>query len=423
MKVVCVPHEHIPDTIDDDTVYFSLYHSVPRASERLGHIAPTFLSDIHKKHIRPSIAALDFATMAFSIAAADESIPRSSCVDGWTRMIDLTVALIDPEPWHSILESFQDTLRFLSGDYWTLHVIEGGVEPEFRGDTHDIDADCVCLLSGGTDSLIGAIDLVEQGNNPIYISRTVRGDCVAQRRFAHKLGVPENHYQWGCSINRPRGMSEQSTRARSLVFFAFAVIAASAFAETGAPIPIIVPENGFISLNIPMTPSRIGSLSTKTTHPIYMKGIQKVMDALGINAQLQLPYRFKTKGEMIVECRNQTVLRELIDDSISCGKYRRHGYKHCGVCVPCLVRRAAYLRAGIEDNTRKGYDSTPSKHNIPEDTMAAASAIIRNHQEGTKSLISGALVFSIGEDRTAYEDVFIRGLGEIEALLKEYGVL
>lgn len=423
MKVVCVPHEHIPETFADDTVYFSLYHAIPRTSERLGHIAPTFFSDIQRKRIRPSIAALDFATMAFSIAAADESIPRSSSADGWTRMIDLTVALINPEPWGSLLESFEKTLRFLSGDYWTIHAIEGGVEPEFRGEIRDIDADCVCLLSGGTDSLIGAIDLVEQGHNPIYISRTVRGDCEAQRMFAHTLGVPENHYQWGCTIRKPRGMSEPSTRARSLVFFAFAIIAASAFAETGAPIPIIVPENGFISLNIPMTPSRIGSLSTKTTHPIYMEGIQMVMDALGINAQLQLPYRFKTKGEMIVECRNQIVLRELIDDSISCGKYRRHGYKHCGVCVPCLVRRAAYLRAGIEDNTRKGYDVTPSQHSIPEDTMAAACAIIRKHQEGIKSLTSGALVFSIGEDRAAYEDVFSRGLGEIEVLLQEYGVI
>lgn len=55
--------------------------------------------------------------------------------------------------------------------------------------------------------------------------------------------------------------------------------------------------------------------------------------------------------------------------------------------------------------------------------MAAACAIIRKHQEGIKRLTSGALVFSIGEDRAAYEDVFSRGLDEIEVLLQEYGVI
>lgn len=423
MKVVCVPYKCIPKTFEDDTIYFSLYQTVPHASEQLGHIAPSFFADIQRKHIRPSLAALDFATIAFSVAAADESIPRSSCVDGWTRMIDLTVALINPEPWSSVLESLQNTLRFLSGDYWTIHVIEGGIVPEFHGKTHRIEADCVCLLSGGTDSLIGAIDLVEQGFKPIYISRTVRGDCDAQRMFAQRLGTIENHYQWGCSINRPYGMSELSTRARSLVFFAFAIIAASAFGELNKPIPIIVPENGFISLNIPLNPSRIGSLSTKTTHPVYMDGIQKIIDALEITAQLQLPYRFKTKGEMILECRNHDLLCELIDNSISCGKYRRHGYKHCGVCIPCLVRRAAYLHAGINDNTQKGYVFTPSQHFIPEDIMAAACAVIRKRQEGIKSLTSGSLVFSTGEERIAYENVFSRGLQEIEVLLKQYGVI
>lgn len=423
MKVVCVPHNCIPETFENDTIYFSLYQTVPHASEQLGHIAPSFFTDINRKHIKPSVAALDFATVAFSVAAADESIPRNSCVDGWTRMIELTVALINPKPWYSVLDSLQNTLRLLSGDYWTIHVIKGGVFPEFRGKTHNIQADSICLLSGGTDSLIGAIDLVEQGSKPVFISRTVRGDRDAQRMFAQRLGTVENHFQWGCSINRPRGMSETSTRARSLVFFAFAVIAASAFGESNIPIPIIVPENGFISLNIPMNPSRIGSLSTKTTHPLYMDGIQMILEALGITAQLHLPYRFKSKGEMILECRNQDLLCELIDYSISCGKYRRHGYRHCGVCIPCLVRRAAYLHAGIDDNTQRGYEVTPSQHFIPEDTMAAACAVIRKREEGVRSLTSGALVFSTGKERIAYESVFNRGLQEIEALLEKYGVI
>lgn len=69
------------------------------------------------------------------------------------------------------------------------------------------------------------------------------------------------------------------------------------------------------------------------------------------------------------------------------------------------------------------YYDRKSQYCIPGDTMAAACAIIRKHQEGIKRLTSGALVFSIGEDRAAYEDVFSRGLDEIEVLLQEYGVI
>jgi len=33
-----------------------------------------------------------------------------------------------------------------------------------------------------------------------------------------------------------------------------------------------VPENGLIALNVPLDPLRLGSNSTRTTHPYYMQG-------------------------------------------------------------------------------------------------------------------------------------------------------
>ena len=40
---------------------------------------------------------------------------------------------------------------------------------------------------------------------------------------------------------------------------------------------IIVPENGYISLNIPLTYSRIGSSSTRTTHPYYFELLNQLL--------------------------------------------------------------------------------------------------------------------------------------------------
>lgn len=61
--------------------------------------------------------------------------------------------------------------------------------------------------------------------------------------------------------------AEDTTRSRSLMFFAHAIVLASGI---GHHVDLYVPENGVISLNIPLTVMRLGSLSTRTTHPYFM---------------------------------------------------------------------------------------------------------------------------------------------------------
>jgi len=127
----------------------------------------------------------------------------------------------------------------------------------------------------------------------------VRGDKDTQAKFAGALVNLDCHFQWSFATSH-RGPSEKSTRARSIVFFALAALAASAIRSFNEqPVDIIVPENGFISLNVPFGPSRMGSLSTKTTHPVYMDGIQTLWDTVGIHSKLVFLFRDKTKGELL----------------------------------------------------------------------------------------------------------------------------
>lgn len=76
---------------------------------------------------------------------------------------------------------------------------------------------------------------------------------------------------------------------------------------------------------------------------MFIDMLQRVLDTLGINVQFQLPYRFKTKGEMMRECLDQDLLQKWAADSTSCGRFRTYNRQHCGRCVPCLIRRAAFL--------------------------------------------------------------------------------
>ena len=129
-----------------------------------------------------------------------------------------------------------------------------------------------------------------------------------------------------------------------MAFYGFAILAASKINQL--PAQVFIPENGFISINPPLVPGRISSLSTKTTHPLFIEMLQSLLTGLGLPIQLELPYRFKSKGQMLKECMNQNLISELASDSTSCGRFRSYKRRHCGRCLPCMIRKSAFLSWG-----------------------------------------------------------------------------
>jgi len=424
-KVVCLPENLIPQQLEADIKYFSIY-SNPR-KENIGCFGSTLIKDIQRAGICPSEKVWDFVTIALSVAAADNSLTRRDSADGWTRQIDLTIHLCNPSVWESVKPKLEKTLRFLTGDFWSFTFKDNGVNPPRARKKKQFDCDCVSLLSGGVDSLAGAIDLVVDNYKPIFVSQVVRGDAKTQRDYAERIRSESPHFQWSHKIHPPQGESEGSTRGRSIIFFAFAALAASAIdIQPCSPVNIYIPENGFISLNIPLNSGRMGSFSTKTTHPVYLRGIQNIWDEVGISVNLIMPYQFKTKGEVLAECKNQLLLKELVYQSVSCGKYRVYKMQHCGRCVPCLVRRAAFQYWGEIDQTTGGYYAEQLEriaHGNPDDVGAVANACLLAEQFGIHRLISGNLSFADIQNRRDFEGVFIRGLNEVKELLQSKGVL
>jgi len=423
-RIVCCLREDLPRVLNDETKYFVLY-SRPVGDSKIGNVAPELLRDIKRKELNPSVEVMDFITFAFSVVAADHAVLRNQSADGWTRSIELHVHLQAPDIWNEEKPKIEFTLRFLTGDFWSLHFHESKriIFPTVRSKQALSQGDSVCLLSGGMDSLVGAIDLVSQNRKPIFVSQVSRGSKEAQEKFAYAVGAKNRFSQWSGTVNCP-GNTEPSTRARSILFFAFALLVSSQVKmEQEGKAEVFVPENGFISLNIPLSPLREGSLSTKTTHPVYLAGIQNLWNALGIEVQLKQPYRFFTKGEMLSNCLNQELLKNLISLSVSCGKYGRHGLTHCGTCVPCLVRRAAYLHAKIEDETKNGYCVSDLKTANSQDVQAVAYSYLRAREASSESLTYGKLPKSSIEERAQYLDVFTRGLNELGVLLESFGVV
>ena len=286
----------------------------------------------------------------------------------------------------------------------------------------------------GWIGLIGAIDLhAEKAETPLFVANRVHGDCQRQMYFAAQMGATQRLLTLNHNA-RTQANAEISQRPRSLAFIAFGVLAATALDryEQGTTVDVNVPENGFISLNVPLTPLRAGSLSTRTTHPIFMAEMQELLDALGLHVRLVNRYKFRTKGEMMVECRDQEMLARLASHSMSCGRGGRIN-RHCGQCLPCLVRRGAFLHhtgAVNLDRTTRGYKSPHPPAAFQQqafreydDVMQCLQAVDTLNRHGARRWIGPSITATKVPNPEPYRGVAVRGLREIQAFLHAVGLV
>lgn len=383
-------------------------------------------SDFLRAGYEAAPRAWDFLSIALSVITADLAGRRSESADNWTREFDLTIAVADPIFWRTQAEALESALKFLSTDRWRLAFEEGGFQPPPPRQPIRPTEDCVVLLSGGLDSLIGAIDLATAGRKALAVSNIVRGDGDNQEAFAAAIGGGLRHLALNHNATPPWD-KEPSQRARSLIFIAFGVLAATALKayHDGGEIPFYVCENGFIAVNPPLTGARIGSLSTRTAHPEFLSRIREVLAAAGLRVRIINPYEHKTKGEMLKECRDQALLKALATQSVSCGRYRVFNYTHCGRCVPCQVRRAAFLGWGEPDRTfykfsRLGKDD--SEHSNFDDVRSVAMALAEVHAAGFDSWLGAAFAYPKMGRSPALRNLVDRGLNELAELHRHYGI-
>ena len=424
MKLVCALKDH-PFSDTEEALGVVLYDDA--TTENRGSVGGGIKYQITKDKLAPAARAWDFLSLALSVTVADLAGHRDESPDGWTRQFALEVAVADPAFWNGQRELVNHLLGFLTTDKWQVEFIGGGIPPVPDQQPVRPTEDCVVLLSGGLDSLVGTVDLVASGRHPVTVSHTVRGDAENQRHFAQVIGEGLRHLQINHNAQVPDAETPPSQRARSIIFLACGVLAATALERyhAGEGVTVYVCENGFISINPPLTDARLGSLSTRTTHPEFLGLVQELLDVGGLRVRIENPYQAKTKGEMLKECKNQDLLLANAIRSISCGRYRHFGYKHCGRCVPCLVRRAAFVKWGVEDKTEYVYNDLgrdDEDHAGFDDVRSVAMAILEVQTDGIQDWIGTALSTAALGDVRAHEAMVCRGLEELDSLLKAHGV-
>lgn len=393
-----------------------------------GSVGALIARKISKEKLGPTQNAWDLLSLALAVVSADYAHHRSASADGWTREIQITVAVSDAALWTNNVGLVEQLLRFLTTDIWRVSFVAGGYVHKASEDAVAPIEDSVVLLSGGLDSLIGTADLLASGKRPLAVSHIVRGDGVKQVQFAARLGQGKLRLlQLNHNADIPDAESPPSQRSRSIAFLAYGVLAASALKiyGDGSTVDLFVCENGFIGINPPLTGGRVGSLSTRTTHPVVFALFQELLDAVQLRVRVTNPYRLKTKGEMLLECSDQVALSELASESTSCGRFKQFGYVHCGRCVPCLIRRSAFLRAGQEDSTKYKYANlsiNSAERMRFDDVRSAKMAIERAKAVGVDRWMGAALASGYISQAAELREVVRRGLAELEAFLSSQKV-
>jgi hypothetical protein len=403
-------------------------------------ISDRFLHRLKQLGLRPSETAMDLWVVACSMYAADTRIKRRQFAeDSWTRLIDLYVPVSDPNLWNAQKELLEKIFRFLTGDIWTIFFRSRTNMPvtspysKLRRFKMPYRTDTVCLFSGGMDSFIGTVDLLEKKVRPLLVGHSKSADvtpyqskCALSLNSYYSQFSPERVYAFIRVANKKHffGGIENTERGRSFMFLTLGALCASSLSSSSS---LIIPENGMISLNIPLTPLRVGSHSTRTTHPFYLSMMQELLSNIGLNVTLKNPYQFKTKGEMLAECMNSKLVAKT--ETMSCshpaaGRYKGgvgSSNRHCGYCVPCIIRQAAFMAAGISDILP--YSNNLHKQLLKISKAEGADVIAFKYMIEKVKLHPNYLTAAIrntgplGENVQPYINVYERALNEVDHFL------
>lgn len=313
---------------------------------------------------------VDFVRLAATAFAADRSVPRVGGGSNWNqRALEVEVPVSKPQAWRSIASDLAQVLGFLSGDAWTLSFVKDEPTNDAPQLPEGEEAPSrVVLVSGGADSAIGALysrSLLADDERHLLVSHFSHTILAPiQRHVAEEVerllpGPGQEHVAVHLARRTKRAdgskwPTEPSSRSRSLLFLALGLAVASIH-----EVPLWIPENGFASINPPLGSERLGSLSTRTTHPTFLQGLSAALATVGAHGTIENPFAGSTKGEMFEVAAGLVgagAASKFLSSTHSCGLTGQRAFGvssdvPCGVCFGCVLRRASFRTSGLTDTT------------------------------------------------------------------------
>jgi 7-cyano-7-deazaguanine synthase in queuosine biosynthesis len=276
---------------------------------------------------------------------------------GWRRDLRFVIPVSDAGFWSSVHDELAQALTFLTGDSFSfVFITRPRPEPEqalLLDMPRPSREENVILFSGGLDSLTGAFETLQSPNTNVLLVThwsaqkviTKQTSLVRElrRRFPGRVRwVRVRGTLVGCKA------SETTQRSRSFLYAALGYAAAS-FVEATR---VHFFENGVVSVNLPIDRQVVGTMATRTTHPLFLHRLERLLSRIaGQPITIDNPYARMTKTEVVERLRDHEGAA-LIAATTSCSSVRERTveHPHCGCCSQCLDRRFAILAAGVAEH-------------------------------------------------------------------------
>lgn len=309
---------------------------------------------------------IDLLEIATTVFAADSAIKRGGATRpgmgaAWQRTFDFQIPVRNPLFWNSddVRQALVEAVEFLTEDRVSFTFCQKPADVASQpfldldptGAT--FEADEVILFSGGLDSFAGALEALSMSTKKMIllthrsaqkaIPRQVKlGQYLANRFHGRVLHV---HVK---ARRIKEEASDSSQRSRSFLFAALGQLVARSFGAKR----LSFYENGVISHNLPISSQVVGTMATRTTHPLSLRKLNELMALVGMDhVPIDNQYRWLTKRD-VVDRIAQNGGESQIPHSVSCTSIREQTtqHTHCGTCSQCLDRRFAVLAAGLDQH-------------------------------------------------------------------------
>jgi len=308
---------------------------------------------------------LDLLEIALAVYSADIAFPRQENED-WVRSTSFLLPVRDPDTWQQIEPQLAEFLYVLSHDAYVFEFERrtGDRGPRTEDERHPAEAggpqcghDCAALLSGGIDSFAGATALLATARRPLFVAHRPQNPAIVtaqehvRKALARRFGADTALAAIRCGPARtprpeypypPPDERETSQRTRSFLFLS---LGAAACCAAGVD-TLYCPENGILSLNVPLTEARVGGYSTASTRPKTLARVCSLLSALGFPIRVENPFVYQTKAQLVRDVLRPHFTVADIQGAVSCwmaGRYSRP----CGGCIPCLIRAISMEAAGL----------------------------------------------------------------------------
>ena len=321
---------------------------------------------------RLSPRILDLLQLAAHIFCADRQIHRGDRrgvdYDSWARTFEFHMPMIDIDFWSNtaLQHALSECLQYMTGDRRYSFVFEKANlnplelkakqlslfanEASFVSNANVAD---VMLLSGGLDSLAGAIEHLNEFSDKSLIIVNHNSNTAVKKTQKAIMECLKSHYTnriysygFECFNKKIIGSNEETQRTRMFLFSSIAFAICECFSKH----QFYVYENGITSINLPSQGDVINARASRTTHPKTLGLVNKFLRFFDDSFDILAPYCLKTK-EDVFNVFKKYDKKAMLSSAVSCGSTRSRPAmtNHCGLCSQCIDRRFAAYAAGLDD--------------------------------------------------------------------------